>query len=43
VLQGPANDGTPRLDLKPGRCQFRPLAPPQRGDFERDETLPRLD
>jgi tRNA (adenine37-N6)-methyltransferase len=27
-------DGTPLLDLKPDRCQFTPLAPPQPGDFE---------
>jgi tRNA (adenine37-N6)-methyltransferase len=27
-------DGTPLVDLKPDRCQFTPLAPPQRGDFE---------
>jgi tRNA-Thr(GGU) m(6)t(6)A37 methyltransferase TsaA len=27
-------DGTPLLDLKPDRCLFTPLAPPQRGDFE---------
>jgi tRNA (adenine37-N6)-methyltransferase len=27
-------DGTPLIDLKPDRCQFTPLAPPQRGDFE---------
>jgi tRNA (adenine37-N6)-methyltransferase len=27
-------DETPLLDLKPDRCQFTPLAPPQRGDFE---------
>jgi tRNA (Thr-GGU) A37 N-methylase len=26
-------DGTP-LDLKPDRCLFTPLAPPQAGDFE---------
>lgn len=26
--------GTPLLDLKPERCQFTPLAPPQKGDFE---------
>lgn len=25
-------DGTPLLDLKPDRCQFTPLAPPQAGD-----------
>ena len=27
-------DETPLLDLKPDRCQFTPLAPPQKGDFE---------
>jgi len=27
-------DRTPLLDLKPDRCLFTPLAPPQRGDFQ---------
>ena len=27
-------DGTPLLDLKPERTAFRPIAPPQPGDFE---------
>ncbi|MFA5120669.1 tRNA (N6-threonylcarbamoyladenosine(37)-N6)-methyltransferase TrmO [Zavarzinia sp.] len=27
-------DGTPLLDLKPERSQFKPIAPPQKGDFE---------
>ncbi len=27
-------DGTPLLDLKPDRTLFRPVAPPQPGDFE---------
>jgi tRNA (Thr-GGU) A37 N-methylase len=27
-------DGTPLLDIKPDRCEFTPLAPPQPGDFE---------
>jgi len=27
-------DGTPLVDLKPDRSQFRPLAPSQKGDFE---------
>jgi tRNA-Thr(GGU) m(6)t(6)A37 methyltransferase TsaA len=27
-------DETPLLDLKPDRCEFTPLAPPQAGDFE---------
>ena len=26
-------DGTPLLDLKPDRCRFTPLAPPQPGDL----------
>jgi len=25
---------TPLIDLKPDRCLFTPLAPPQPGDFE---------
>lgn len=29
-------DETPLLDIKPDRCQFTPLAPPQRGDFQTD-------
>jgi tRNA (Thr-GGU) A37 N-methylase len=29
-------DGTPLVDLKPDRCQFTPVAPPQPGDFEAD-------
>lgn len=29
-------DGTPLIDLKPDRCQFTPIAPPQPGDFETD-------
>lgn len=28
-------DGTPLIDLKPDRCQFTPLAPPQPGDFQK--------
>ena len=32
-------DGTPLLDIKPDRCQFTPIAPPQPGDFETDPTL----
>lgn len=28
-------DGTPLVDLKPDRCQFTPLAPPQKGDFDK--------
>ena len=27
-------DGTPLIDLKPDRCAFTPLAPPQPGDFQ---------
>ena len=27
-------DETPLLDVKPDRCEFTPLAPPQDGDFE---------
>jgi tRNA (adenine37-N6)-methyltransferase len=27
-------DGTPLLDIKPDRALFRPIAPPQPGDFE---------
>jgi tRNA-Thr(GGU) m(6)t(6)A37 methyltransferase TsaA len=27
-------DRTPLIDLKPDRCLFTPLAPPQKGDFE---------
>ncbi|KQV37388.1 tRNA-Thr(GGU) m(6)t(6)A37 methyltransferase TsaA [Rhizobium sp. Root73] len=27
-------DGTPLIDLKPDRTLFKPIAPPQRGDFE---------
>jgi tRNA (Thr-GGU) A37 N-methylase len=25
-------DGTPLIDLKPDRCEFTPVAPPQPGD-----------
>src|ERR1700748_3604090 len=28
------HDETPLVDLKPDRCEFTPLAPPQAGDFE---------
>jgi tRNA-Thr(GGU) m(6)t(6)A37 methyltransferase TsaA len=27
-------DGTPLIDIKPDRCEFTPLAPPQADDFE---------
>ncbi|MBN9596495.1 MAG: tRNA (N6-threonylcarbamoyladenosine(37)-N6)-methyltransferase TrmO [Afipia sp.] len=30
-------DGTPLVDLKPDRCQFTPIAPPQPGDFETEK------
>jgi tRNA-Thr(GGU) m(6)t(6)A37 methyltransferase TsaA len=30
-------DGTPLLDLKPDRSLFKPIAPPQAGDFETGE------
>jgi tRNA-Thr(GGU) m(6)t(6)A37 methyltransferase TsaA len=30
-------DGTPLLDLKPDRCLFTPLAPPQAGDLETED------
>lgn len=30
-------DGTPLLDLKPNRCEFTPIAPPQKGDFQKHE------
>ncbi len=31
-------DGTPLLDLKPDRCAFTPLAPPQAGDFQTEAS-----
>lgn len=31
-------DGTPLVDLKPDRTLFKPIAPPQRGDFETGEV-----
>jgi tRNA-Thr(GGU) m(6)t(6)A37 methyltransferase TsaA len=31
-------DGTPLVDLKPDRCAFTPIAPPQPGDFQVGET-----
>ncbi len=31
-------DGTPLIDLKPDRCAFTPVAPPQPGDFETGEA-----
>jgi tRNA-Thr(GGU) m(6)t(6)A37 methyltransferase TsaA len=31
-------DGTPLVDLKPDRSLFRPIAPPQFGDFQTDAT-----
>ena len=27
-------DNTPLIDIKPDRCEFTPLAAPQKGDFE---------
>ena len=30
-------DGTPLIDLKPDRCLFTPIAPPQPGDFQTAE------
>jgi tRNA-Thr(GGU) m(6)t(6)A37 methyltransferase TsaA len=30
-------DGTPLIDLKPDRCQFTPVAPPQPGDYQVDD------
>lgn len=30
-------DGTPLLDLKPDRTLFKPIAPPQPGDFQTDD------
>ena len=34
-------DGTPLLDIKPDRTLFKPIAPPQPGDFETDQELTR--
>lgn len=31
-------DGTPLIDIKPDRCLFTPLAPPQPGDFQVGDT-----
>lgn len=33
-------DGTPLIDLKPDRTPFKPIAPPQRGDFEAGDSGP---
>jgi tRNA-Thr(GGU) m(6)t(6)A37 methyltransferase TsaA len=33
-------DGTPLLDLKPDRTLFKPIAPPQPGDFQVDDSVP---
>jgi tRNA-Thr(GGU) m(6)t(6)A37 methyltransferase TsaA len=33
-------DGTRLLDLKPDRTLFKPIAPPQPGDFHTDDTAP---
>lgn len=32
-------DGTPLIDLKPERTLFKPIAPPQKGDFETDSAV----
>ena len=32
-------DGTPLIDVKPDRCLFTPLAPPQPGDFQTGDPL----
>jgi tRNA (adenine37-N6)-methyltransferase len=32
-------DGTPLLDLKPDQALFKPIAPPQKGDFETDAAV----
>jgi tRNA-Thr(GGU) m(6)t(6)A37 methyltransferase TsaA len=31
-------DGTPLIDIKPDRTLFKPIAPPQKGDFETGES-----
>ncbi len=33
-------NGTPLIDLKPDRTVFKPIAPPQPGDFQTDENAP---
>lgn len=33
-------DGTPLVDLKPDRSLFKPIAPPQKGDFETGSDAP---
>ncbi len=33
-------DGTPLIDIKPDRCLFTPIAPPQKGDFETSHNVP---
>ena len=35
-------DGTPLIDLKPDRCQFTPVAPPQPGDYETEGSGQRF-
>ncbi len=32
-------DGTPLVDLKPDRTLFKPIAPPQKGDFDTDAAV----
>ncbi len=34
TIRQDAADGTPLIDIKPDRCLFTPVAPPQKGDFE---------
>lgn len=33
-------DGTPLIDLKPDRTLFKPIAPPQPGDYQTDGSAP---
>jgi tRNA-Thr(GGU) m(6)t(6)A37 methyltransferase TsaA len=33
-------DGTPLIDLKPDRTLFKPIAPPQKGDFDTGDDVP---
>ncbi|PZU92261.1 MAG: tRNA (N6-threonylcarbamoyladenosine(37)-N6)-methyltransferase TrmO [Chelatococcus sp.] len=35
-------DDTPLIDLKPDRTLFTPIAPPQPGDHETDESIARM-
>lgn len=36
-------DGTPLLDVKPDRTLFKPIAPPQPGDFQIGDDIPKAD